>query len=184
MIARLAVFRDWTWRVAAFSVLAALGALSAIAVSDGASGKPALTTTAPATQPTVTQPTVTQPTVTQPATTAAPPPVTTAPTTTASPPPTPVPTGLTRWPNRNGYTVVLQSLPASAQSSAEATARRAVAAGLRDVGVLDSSAYSSLHPGYLVVFSGIYAASAEAGAAADRAHAAGFARAYSRRISR
>jgi hypothetical protein len=174
VIARLAVFRDWTWRVAAFSVLAAVGALAAIAVSDGASGKPApTTTTTPATQPT---------------TTVAPPPTTTAPpTTTVAPPtttPTTTPSGLIRWPSHDGYTVVLQSLPSSAQTSAEATARRAVASGLPEVGVLDSSAYSSLHAGYLVVFSGVYASSSEAGTAAGRAHSAGFPSAYSRQISR
>ena len=35
-------------------------------------------------------------------------------------------------------------------------ARSASRAGLPQVGVLDSSRYSSLHPGYSVVFSGIY----------------------------
>jgi hypothetical protein len=145
VIALLSVFRNWLWRVAAFSVLAALGALAAIAVSDGASSNPVPpTTTAPFTRATLTEPTTT---ATQP-----------PPTTTVAPPPTttaPAPGGLTRWPNHDGYTVVLQSLPSSAPTSAEATARRALAAGLRDVGVLDSSAYSSLHPGYLVVFAGV-----------------------------
>ncbi len=173
MIARLTVFRDWTWRVAAFSVVAALGAIAAIAVSDGASGNPA---------PVTTTPPVTQPTLTEPTTTATQPP----PTTTVAPPPTtaPPPGGLAAWPNHDGYTVVLQSLPSSARTSADATAHRALSAGLTDVGVLDSSSYSSLHPGYLVVFAGVYASSAEAGAAAVQAHAAGFSNAYSRQINR
>ena len=35
-------------------------------------------------------------------------------------------------------------------------AREALAARLPEVGVLDSGEFSSLHPGYYVVFSGIY----------------------------
>jgi hypothetical protein len=52
------------------------------------------------------------------------------------------------------------------------------------VGVLDSSRYSSLHPGYYVVFSGIYSSRAQADAARTAAAAKGFRLAYSREITR
>jgi hypothetical protein len=65
--------------------------------------------------------------------------------------------GLTTWPGGNHYTIVLGSLPAAAGFAAARTrARQAVKAGLANVGVLVSSSYSSLHPGYYVIFSGVY----------------------------
>ena len=93
---------------------------------------------------------------------------------------------LTAWPaNQNGYTVVLESIPSNAgRSLAVDRARAASRAGLPQVGVLDSSLYSSLHPGYWVVFSGIYASSGQADAAAQAAAGKGFAAAYSRQITR
>ncbi len=77
---------------------------------------------------------------------------------------------LRRWPARNGYTVVLAVIPAAAGSKA-ATARALAAAkaGLPDAGVIDSSRYASLHPGYSVVFSGVYATLDEALSALPRA---------------
>jgi hypothetical protein len=65
---------------------------------------------------------------------------------------------LRRWPpQRNGYTVVLSVVPRTAGPDApRAQAAAAVASGVPDVGVLDSSRYSSLHPGYWIVFSGVY----------------------------
>ena len=61
------------------------------------------------------------------------------------------------WPARNGFTIVLSSLPVSRGiAPATARARQALKAGLPQVGVLVSSSYASLHPGYYVVFSGIY----------------------------
>ncbi len=96
------------------------------------------------------------------------------------------PGALTSWPSgRSGYTVVLESLPASTgRSLAFARARSASRAGLPQVGVLDSSRYSSLHPGYLVVFSGIYSSRAQAEAARAAAAEKGFRLAYSREITR
>jgi hypothetical protein len=79
---------------------------------------------------------------------------------------------------------VLTSVPAGGgRGPALAEARQAVAAGLQRVGVLDSAQYSSLHPGYYVVFSGVYASSADAQTASTRAHARGYAAAYPRRIT-
>ena len=64
----------------------------------------------------------------------------------------------------NGWTVVLVSLPATkaGRQRAQAQAQKAVRAGLPDVGVLSSSQYTSLHPGYFVVFSGIFDTRAQA----------------------
>jgi len=52
------------------------------------------------------------------------------------------------------------------------------------VGVLDSGRYSSLHPGYFVVFSGIYSSRGQAEAARATAAEKGFQLAYSREITR
>src|SRR5579862_7118860 len=68
--------------------------------------------------------------------------------------------GDTQWPaGLDGWTVVLLSAPSDKgvkkpHAAAEAAARH----GLPQVGVLDSSAFGSLHPGYFVVFSGVYGA--------------------------
>jgi hypothetical protein len=55
---------------------------------------------------------------------------------------------------------------------------------LPQVGVLDSSRYSSLHPGYSVVFSGIYNSRGQADSALAAANAKGFSAAYVRQITR
>jgi len=64
-----------------------------------------------------------------------------------------------------------------------ATARRAANAGLPEVGVLDSSKFASLHPGYAVVFSGVYSSRADAEAALTSVRASGFGGGYVREIS-
>lgn len=72
----------------------------------------------------------------------------------------PVPTragALVTWPGGDRYTIVLSSFPArSGLLAAKTRAEEAARAGFHDVGVLVSSSYSSLHPGYYIVFSGIY----------------------------
>ena len=50
--------------------------------------------------------------------------------------------------------------------------------------MLESSDFSSLHPGYAIVFSGIYSSRADAEAALTSARATGFGTAYTREISR
>jgi hypothetical protein len=80
---------------------------------------------------------------------------------------------------------VLESLPAAGgRAAAVARARQAKRSGLKDVGVLVSSQYSSLHPGYYVVFSGIYSSQAQASAGLTAAHAKGFPDAYQTRVTR
>ena len=90
------------------------------------------------------------------------------------------------WPsNENGWTIVLVSYPkTTGAASARAKAAQAAKAGLSEAGVLDSSNYASLQPGYLVVFTGVYASKADADAAVSTARQAGFAGAYSRQIAR
>jgi len=109
---------------------------------------------------------------------------TTAPT---PPPPTPPPAsaGLTTWPSgKSGYTVILESLPESrGKSAAESRARQAQADGLPKVGVLNSGDYSSLKPGFWVVFSGVYDNEAQATSALPAAKNAGWSAAYVRQIT-
>lgn len=83
---------------------------------------------------------------------------------------------ISEWPQgEDGWTVALASLPQSGgRRIAVAQARKARARGLPQVGVLDSSRYASLHPGYWIVFSGIYSSEAEATSAIETAR--GFAR--------
>jgi cell division septation protein DedD len=87
------------------------------------------------------------------------------------PPPPPSPNTLTEWPSgQDGWTIVLSSIPQSAgRPNAVAAAQKALNAGLTDVGILNSSEYSSLHTGYFVVFSGIFNSEADARAALDKA---------------
>ena len=57
-------------------------------------------------------------------------------------------------------------------------------ADLNQVGVIDSSRFASLQPGYYVVFTGVYGSKADADAAVATVRQAGFAGAYSREIAR
>jgi hypothetical protein len=109
----------------------------------------------------------------------------TTPTTTAAePPPRPRPT-LVEWPpSQNGYTVVIASTPTSAgRAQAVRKAREALRNRLPEVGVLESAEFSSLHPGYYVVFSGIYEDQRDAVRAAPRVQEL-YPVAYIRQISR
>jgi hypothetical protein len=179
---------DWIWPVLLFLVIAVAGAAAAIVLADAGAedttlvatqgGVPRSPTTAPETA-TVALPSVPSGTPTgAPSTPTAPPPA----TTTA-----PRPGALTAWPaGQSGYTVVLESIPTGSDGRALALerARSASRAGLPQVGVLDSSRYSSLHPGYSVVFSGIYDSREEADRAQAAANARGFSAAYVRQITR
>jgi hypothetical protein len=109
----------------------------------------------------------------------------TATTRTSTAPRTPAPRRLIEWPRgRSGWTLVLASSPTSAKrEAAVAKAEQALADGLPQVGVIDSSRYSSLHPGYFVVFSGLYDSLSAAQEAASRAANAGYGNAYGRRIT-
>ncbi|CAN5166131.1 hypothetical protein BH18ACT12_BH18ACT12_17540 [soil metagenome] len=173
---------DWVWPVLLGLLIAVAGGTAAIVLSDAGAenstivategGAPHSPSTAPATA-TVALPTTAGP----PSTPTAPPPA----TTTA-----PAPGSLTGWPaDQSGFTVVLISIPTSAgRPVAIARARAASRAGLPQVGVLESSRYSSLHPGYYVVFSGNYSSRAQAEQAREAASGRGFPLAYAREITR
>ena len=75
--------------------------------------------------------------------------------------------------------------PADGRSRGRARRARARAReGLPQVGVLDSSRYASLHPGYWIVFSGVYATEAEATSALEDAGGRGPPRPARRPLSR
>jgi hypothetical protein len=122
-------------------------------------------------------------------TTTAPEPTTTAPTTTAAttpkPPPPPPAKTLVAWPpGKRGWTIVLDSVPkVNGRAAALAEARQALHVGMKQVGVLDSSRFSSLHPGYYVVFSGIYGTEVEAQSQIIDAHRHGYRQPYPRPIT-
>jgi len=140
---------DWLWPVLGGLLLAAVMTGVAIWISRGSDGEsPFIAATGPNTvaQP----PTTTAPTA---PTTTAPPP-TAPPTTTAKP----KPKQLVDWPqSENGYTVVIASIPAdNGRAVAVRKANDALRSGLPGVGILHSDEFSTLHPGYYVIFSGIY----------------------------
>jgi hypothetical protein len=114
-------------------------------------------------------------------------------TTTAVTPapaaPKPKPTrraaGPIAWPSRTGFTIVIASIPArgTGRADAESKAKLALSRGLRKVGVLVSDRFASLHPGYYVVFSGVYDSLEEAQTAVGRV-VSRFPNAYAREIAR
>jgi hypothetical protein len=153
-------------------VIAAAGAASAVFATGGSASSAPQTlvaTTSPQPPPPTTAPSP------APATTAPP-----QPTLPPAPKPAPKP-HLIRWPGTNGYTVVLAS--ETTRAAAAAKAQTALGQGLPKVGLLVSARYSSLHPGYYVVFSGVYGTLAEAQSAASAA-AKRYPSAYARQITR
>jgi hypothetical protein len=171
---------DWMWPALLALVIAGLGAAAAIHFTDtGRSAQTVVGTTG--TQPggTETQPTAPEPTTS-----------TTPTTTSTKPKPKPKPkpkakNALTPWPPRAGWTVILASIPTSSgRAGAVAQAKRALAAGLKEVGVLVSSRFSTLHPGYYVVFSGTHSSEADAQSGAAAARTRGYSSAYTSRVAR
>jgi hypothetical protein len=173
---------DWIWPVLLALVIAALAAAAAILLTtdNGSPGRtqaatnesvPVQTGTGPV--PTSTEPTGTTPVPTEPPP-AEPPP--------AEPPP---PSNeLIEWPvGQNGWTIVLASSPqSSGRAAATREARQALDGGLTDVGVLNSDEFSSLHPGFFVVFSGVFSSEREARSNLDTAKAS-YPQAYARQIA-
>jgi hypothetical protein len=99
--------------------------------------------------------------------------------------PTTPPAGDSDWPaGQSGYTVIVASIPVSqGEAAAQAQADRATAAGLPQAGVLESSQFSSLRPGFYAVFSGVYSSLDQAKSALPQARSAGFTDAYTRRVT-
>jgi len=171
------------WIALGVLVLGAVGALAAVAVTRRDNHPATLVATnLPAQTVVHTLPVLRTPAVTVPT---APAPVIV--TTPSSRPALKKPkvTTLTEWTAADGYTIVLASIPsANGRDNAESFAKRALAKGLTHVGVLDSQDFSSLHPGYFVVFTGFYRSNGSAAAHISQAEAAGFGPAYTRRITR
>jgi hypothetical protein len=171
---------DWIWPVLVAFVIAVVAAVVAIVATRDSGGSRTIvaTTTQGPVGSTVTTVGPTGPTTTGATTTLAtsPPP---------PPPPPPPPNQLVAWPpGTNGYTVVLNSVPTSSgRAQAVRLAKAALHAGLKEVGVLDSSRYSSLHPGYYVVFSGIFKSQAGAQTTLANAQSSGYPSAYARSIT-
>jgi hypothetical protein len=187
---------DWIWPAAFALLLAVAGAVFAIAYSHHGGSRNTLVatsrvqsvaTTAPRATDTGAIPPVATPTVKVDTSQANLQPPGNPTTTPNAKPARPKRSGgLTQWPTgRNGYTVVIESLPSGGGGTAAALrkARQAAAAGLPQVGVLDSGRFSSLHPGYAVVFSGVYTSFAQARRAASAAASKGFRSAYARQIT-
>jgi hypothetical protein len=182
---------DWVWPALLFLVVAIVATAISAATTSGSS------TTIVATEPNVTlgtgthaSPGGTAPQSTLPS--APKPTVTTGPLPkapgAASTPSVTVPgvsAGLAVWPAAGtAYTDVLESVPlSSGRAIAAARARAAKAAGLPKAGVLVSADYTSLHPGYYVVFSGVFSTPAAASRALATVHASGFPDAYVARVT-
>lgn len=183
----------WLWAALAALLLVALvaGAIVAIAATRKESeGKPKssipVVTTGPGTTDTVGI-------ITQPPTVTINPPTTTFGTTTTLPTTTTFGTstlgttttsGNVTWPvGKDGYSIFLKSVPTSeGRSKADAAAQKARNNGLTQVGVLNSSDYSSLNPGYWVTFTGIYDTQQQANTALPNARSRGFPLAYVRHV--
>ncbi|HXV34454.1 MAG TPA: hypothetical protein VD769_10635 [Gaiellaceae bacterium] len=184
----------WLWIALGALLLVALaaGAIVALAATEDEEGAPAgasslATTTLPPTTPPVTLDTFTgESTITiPPPTTTVPPTTGTTTTTTTTGPTTTTSSTIISWPDgTDGYTVVLKSTPLSqGRGPAEAAGQEAIDAGLPQVGILDSSDYSSLNPGYYVTFTGVYTTESQAENALPNARSKGFPTAYVRRVA-
>jgi hypothetical protein len=177
---------DWIWPALLALLVAVAGAIAAIALSDAGAGSGPMVATqgGPAHMPTTSPVTATVALPRVPAGTPTGPPS----TPTRPPPATTTgaaPGSLISWPgSRSGFTVIVESVPrSSGRTLALARAREASRAGLPEVGILDSSRYSSLHPGYYVVFSGVYTSQGAAEDARTTASSKGFDSAYTKEIT-
>jgi cell division septation protein DedD len=169
---------DWVFASLLLLLVAAGSATAGIVANrdtDTASGPRTVVATSPVVTAPPSPPAQTEPTTTAASTTANPKP---------RPPATRPKTGLATWPAKDGYTVVIASIPARGTGLADATAKakEARTRGL-NAGVLESGKFASLHPGYYVVFAGIYGSLEEAERAA-RAATSKYPNAYAREVAR
>ena len=86
---------------------------------------------------------------------------------------TAVPEALATWPEgTDAWSIVLASIPKrQGRTAARAIADEARQRGLPRVGILDSNRYASLHPGYWIVFTGVYETEPDANGALLHARA-------------
>ncbi|HUC35107.1 MAG TPA: hypothetical protein VMR48_05360 [Gaiellaceae bacterium] len=184
----------WLWAALAALLLVALisGAVVALAATDDEkSSEPATSIPVVSTSPSRTD---TVGVVTQPPTITINPPTTTTTSSTTTFSTTTIGTttfGTTTtgsnvtWPlTKDGFTIVLKSVPTSkGRSQAESAADKARTNGLSQVGILNSSDFSSLNPDYYVTFTGIYDTESQANAGLSNARSRGFPTAYVREVS-
>lgn len=188
----------WLWIALGALLLVALaaGAIVALAATDDdPEGGPAAASTGPADTIPVLPPTtgpITVDTFTTPSTITIPPTTSTTPTFPTTSTSFTTTTGSTTtdgtimsWPSgEDGFTVVLKSTPVSeGRAPAESAAQQAINRGLPEVGILSSSNYSTLTPGYYVTFTGVYQSQNEAENALPRARSSGFPTAYVREVA-
>jgi hypothetical protein len=168
---------DWVWAALLLLLVAAGSATAGIVASNGDGGRTGETIVA--TSPVVTAPPA------PPVATTTKEGATTGTTTTESAPPTTPTSALAVWPNRDGFTVVLASIPSRGTGLEDARKKATDARNrnVRNVGILTSSKFASLHPGYYVVFAGVYDSLDEAQTAASRLTGR-YPNAYAREIAR
>lgn len=170
---------DWIWPALGALVVAVMVATAAVAfrlAEEGDNAEPTFVATLPQATPPADDVVLPTP---------EPPPA--EPPAAAAPPPAPARRGgLVEWPvDRDGWTVVLASLPKLAgREAAIGRAKAATEAGIANVGILDANEYSSFHPDYFVVFSGIHRTQAAAERASRVAHDKGYRDAYPREVAR
>ncbi|MGA9760836.1 MAG: hypothetical protein WBQ14_00215 [Gaiellaceae bacterium] len=179
--------KDWGWPVLIALTIAVLASVFAILAVQGDKSTtlqalgPSVQTTTPEAATTAASQTTTSDTSSETGTTG------TLATGTTSTSTSPIRTGggLIAWPGPAAYTIVLASLPVSGgKEAARQKALEAVHSGLGpDVGVLTSSDFSSLHPGYYVIFSGVYESQSEALKHRSAAERAGFNSPYVKRVA-
>jgi len=181
----------WLWIALAALLLVALaaGGIVALAASDDDNEASPAVSSQPTTVP-ITTPPVTVDTLTGESTITIPPPTTTTLPTTTQPttstqPTTTTPGTIISWPaGTDGWTIILKSTPvADGRAPADAAAQQAINAGLRQVGVLNSSSYSSMNPGYYVTFTGVYTTESQAEGGLANARSKGFPTAYVRQVA-
>jgi hypothetical protein len=178
----------WLWAALLALLLVALvaGAIVAVAATRNGDNEAGPSIPVVSTSPSTTD---TVGIITQPPTVTINPPTTTfAPTTTLSTTtttPTTTSTANVTWPaGKDGYSIFLKSVPTSeGRSQADAAADRARSNGLTQVGVLNSSDFSSLNAGYWVTFTGIYDTESQADSGLGNARSKGFPTAYVRRVA-
>lgn len=177
---------DWIWPALALLALAIVATVLAVTLGDdeAESSSPVVATnvSVPLGPGRVSNTVATVQTATAPLPTAPEATVPERPQTTPSRPRS----ALATWPTtKSGYTVVLESIPTTAgRATALRRAKEARADGLKQVGVLDSSNFSSFHPGFYVVFAGVYGSYTLASDALSNAHSHGFPDAYPRQVTR
>jgi hypothetical protein len=182
----------WLWIALGALLLVALaaGGIVALAATDDEEGSAGVSSAATTGGPAVTLDTLTGDstiTIGPPTTTPTLPTTSTTITTgtTTTPSTTTTPGTIISWPNdTDGYTIVLKSTPTSeGRGPADSAAQQAINAGLPQVGVLNSSEYSSLNPGFYVTFTGVYTTQSQAEGALANARSKGFPTAYVRRVA-